>query len=399
MFIGGFYSLDIETMLKTQQTVENADECKEKYGFRLMCDVENNYNQKIYTNNGRTASVYAFNHCREKMKGKKVLLPDYLCLSVISALKAAEAEYDFYHINKDLTIDIDSMEKAITQDTGMIYFIHYFSVPQPKAVTDKIKVLAKTHSLLIMEDITQALFSRDKERMGFGDYIVGSTRKWYPMTDGGIVAVRNGLDGKSLPLMQPYDESVYKELLISSLRTYYDTHPDAMKQLYLDREAEANAGRYKDLTPREMTDESKYIFFGTDTAGLMARRCENYSYLYDRLKSLPEITIASSEQAGNGEYVPFGFTLLAKDRKDRDRMYGYLVDNGIIPEIQWKLPVEYYAPGKAAMELSERNLMIQCDQRYCIRDMAYVCEKVEEYCRTKKRLRPEAESRFSRSRW
>ena len=321
-------------------------------------------------------------------------MPDYLCLSVISALKAAEAEYDFYHINKDLTIDIDSMEKAITQDTGMIYFIHYFSVPQPKAVTDKIKVLAKTHSLLIMEDITQALFSRDKERMGFGDYIVGSTRKWYPMTDGGIVAVRNGLDGKSLPLMQPYDESVYKELLISSLRTYYDTHPDAMKQLYLDREAEANAGRYKDLTPREMTDESKYIFFGTDTAGLMARRCENYSYLYDRLKSLPEITIASSEQAGNGEYV----TLLAKDRKDRDRMYGYLVDNGIIPEIQWKLPVEYYAPGKAAMELSERNLMIQCDQRYCIRDMAYVCEKVEEYCRTKKRLRPEAESRFSRSR-
>lgn len=384
MFIGGFYSLDVETMLKTQQTVKNADECKEKYGFRLMCDVGNNYSQKIYTNNGRTASVFAFNHCREKMKGKRALLPDYLCLSVISALKAAEVEYDFYHINKDLTIDIDSMEKAITQDTGMIYFIHYFSVPQPKAVTDKIKALAKTHSLLIMEDITQALFSRDKERMGFGDYIVGSTRKWYPMTDGGIVAVRNGLDGKSLPLMQPYDESVYKELLISSLRTYYDTHPDAMKQLYLDREAEANAGRYKDLTPREMTDESKYIFFGTDTAGLMVRRCENYNYLYDRLKSLPEITIASSEQAGNGEYVPFGFTLLAKDRKDRDRMYGYLVDNGIIPEIQWKLPVEYYAPGKAAMELSERNLMIQCDQRYCIRDMAYVCEKVEEYCRTKK---------------
>lgn len=384
MFIGGFYSLDVETMLKTQQTVKNADECKEKYGFRLMCDVENNYNQKIYTNNGRTASVYAFNHCREKMKGKKVLLPDYLCLSVISALKAVEAEYDFYHINKDLTIDIDSMEKAITQETGMIYFIHYFSVPQPKAVTDKIKALAKTHSLLIMEDITQALFSRDKERMGFGDYIVGSTRKWYPMTDGGIVAIRDGVDGELLPLTQPYDESVYKELLISSLRAYYDAHPEAMKQLYLDREAEANAGRYKDLTPREMTDESKYIFFGTDTAGLMARRCENYNYLYDRLKSLPEITIASSEQAGNGEYVPFGLTLLAEDREDRDKMYSYLVNNNIIPEIQWKLPIDYYTPGKAAMELSERNLMIQCDQRYCIRDMAYVCEKIEEYCEAKR---------------
>ena len=128
MFIGGFYSLDVETMLKTQQTVKNADECKEKYGFRLMCDVGNNYSQKMYTNNGRTASVFAFNHCREKIKGKRALLPDYLCLSVISALKAAEVEYDFYHINKDLTIDIGSMEQAITQDTGMLYFIHYFSV-------------------------------------------------------------------------------------------------------------------------------------------------------------------------------------------------------------------------------------------------------------------------------
>ncbi len=204
------------------------------------------------------------------------------------------------------------------------------------------------------------------------------------MTDGGIVAIRDGVDGELLPLTQPYDESVYKELLISSLRAYYDAHPEAMKQLYLDREAEANAGRYKDLTPREMTDESKYIFFGTDTAGLMARRCENYNYLYDRLKSLPEITIASSEQAGNGEYVPFGLTLLAEDREDRDKMYSYLVNNNIIPEIQWKLPIDYYTPGKAAMELSERNLMIQCDQRYCIRDMAYVCEKIEEYCEAKR---------------
>ena len=218
---------------------------------------------------------------------------------------------------------------------------------------------------------------------GFGDYIVGSTRKWYPMTDGGIVAIRDGVEGERTTLLGAYDESVYKELLISSLRAYYDSHPQAMKQLYLDREAQANAGRYKDLSPREMTDESKYIFFGTDVARLRERRCENYNYLCDRLGDLDGIEIISGREAGNGEYVPFGFTLLADDLADRDRLYSYLVNCNIIPEIQWKLPLDYYTPGADALELSQRNLMLQCDQRYGLSDMAYVCEKLEAYCRAK----------------
>ena len=383
MFIGGFYSLDTETMLKMQREMPVASECAHKYGFELRCDMENKYKEKVYTNNGRTASVYAFRHCRRRMEGKKVLLPDYLCLSVISAMQAAGVEYGFYHVKRDLTIDLASLEQAMTDEVGMIYFIHYFAVPQPREGTDRIRALAAERSLLVMEDITQCLFSRDRQRMGFGDYIVGSTRKWYPMTDGGIVAIRDGVEGERTTLLGAYDESVYKELLISSLRAYYDSHPQAMKQLYLDREAQANAGRYKDLSPREMTDESKYIFFGTDVARLRERRCENYNYLCDRLGDLDGIEIISGREAGNGEYVPFGFTLLADDLADRDRLYSYLVNCNIIPEIQWKLPLDYYTPGADALELSQRNLMLQCDQRYGLSDMAYVCEKLEAYCRAK----------------
>ena len=46
MFIGGFYSLDTETMLKMQREMPVASECAHKYGFELRCDMENKYKEK-----------------------------------------------------------------------------------------------------------------------------------------------------------------------------------------------------------------------------------------------------------------------------------------------------------------------------------------------------------------
>ena len=74
--------------------------------------------------------------------------------------------------------------------------------------------------------------------------------------------------------------------------------------------------------------------------------------------------------------MPFGLTLLTENR---DRLYHYLVQNNIIPEIQWTLPIDYYTPGNDALNLSQHNLMLQCDQRYGIPEMRYVANVIEEY--------------------
>lgn len=370
------------------------------------------YDHKIYTNNGRTASVYALQHCAERMKNKVVLLPDYLCLSVISAIRWAGLSYDFYRISANLEIDTDSLEAKIKEhgkNAGMIYMIHYFSVPQPPRIVKELCRLAREYGLLIMEDITQALFSRSPQKcsgiesggieasgikaaaeppetgfssMGFGDYIVASTRKWFPMTDGGLCAIRNDTykDGPSLsqlpPLENAYDESVYKELLISALRPVYDDDPQLEKQAYLTYEKEANASRYVNLTPRNMTDASKHIFFDTDTDFLIRRRIENFRCLYDRLKEIPEIKLLSKDIDDADNYVPFGLALLAEDR---DSLYSHLVDSNIIPEIQWILPTDYYEPGQDAKYLSAHNLMLQCDQRYDASDMERVADVIAAY--------------------
>lgn len=365
MLIGGFYSVDGGLLC--------AGPSGEDFDLRLS---EGGYDLKIYTNNGRTASVYAMKHCADRMRHKKVLLPDYLCLSVISAMEWTGIAYDFYRVRADLTVDLADLCEKLTDDVGMIYLIHYFSVPQPEEVVQAVKEMAASRDILIMEDITQALFSKDRQRMGFGDYIVASTRKWFPMTDGGMLAIKEGNYGKLQNLESAYDESVYRELLISVVRMQYEMSPGMDKEPYLLFEKAANASRYQDLTPRRMTEASRTILFNTDLDVLMKKRIENFLYLYEQLTGLEQIEMLSRPLDLGGDYVPFGLTLLAEDR---DGLYRHLVQRNIIPEIQWILPLEYYEPGEDAVYLSEHNLMLQCDQRYDLSQMKYVAEVIREY--------------------
>ena len=405
MLIGGFYSVDGALLARAPvhndftlrldthgQPVQTVPGTQASHDMQDMLNVQSSgrYGNNIYTNNGRTASVYAMKHCAEKMAGKKVLLPDYLCLSVISAIEWAGVSYDFYRVTRNLEIDLADLESRLDDTVGMIYVIDYFTVPHPAETVKALCQLAKSYNLLIMEDITQALFSRtpagaDFRTMGFGHYIVGSTRKWFPMTDGGICAIRNDVFEEkgcdfAYPLAEAYDESVYKELLISVMRPLYAENPEMEKEAYLTYEKRANASRYVDLTPREMTEASRQIFFDTDAETLICRRIENFRYLYDRLRQIPQIAILNKDIGPDGDFVPFGLIILADDREG---LYRHLVQHNIIPEIQWILPTEYYTPGEDAKYMSDHNLMLQCDQRYGIAEMKQIADVIEDYFRQK----------------
>ena len=44
----------------------------------------------------------------------------------------------------------------------------------------------KESGIVVIEDVTLSLFSEDNERgVGFGNYVLGSIRKWLPVPDGG----------------------------------------------------------------------------------------------------------------------------------------------------------------------------------------------------------------------
>jgi len=366
MLIGGMFEVDTDLAQKKPGKID----------FPLRFDTKNEYSRKVYTNNGRTASTYVFEHGINLKKGEKVLIPEYTCISVLNALEAVNAKFDVYKVKPGLVIDIEDLESKIDEKCRVIYLIHYFGFPQPQNVVEKIKLLAKKHNLLILEDLTQAVLTKNEGRIGFADYVIMSTRKWYPVTDGGVVAARDGANFEIVDLPDGYDEAVFRQLAISLKRKNFDIKTSKVQD-YLVLEKQANKARYYDFTPKKMTEMSQNILFLSNHKSSISKRCKNYKYLYKNLQNLPGLKVWGEKLEEEAKNVPFGFMVLVENRT---AFYNFLVNRGIVGEIQWVLPEGYYQPSEYAMYLTKHSLMLQCDQRYGLKEMEQTVKVIREYC-------------------
>ena len=369
MLIGGMFDVDLKLLLANVQSK----------GFSLRCDINNNYTRKIYTNNGRTATVYAFLHGMKLPADAEVLVPEYNCVSIINALESVPIKFSFYKIKKGLIIDTDSLKQTISDKTKVIYIIHYFGIPQPSEVVKEILKIAKEKNLYIVEDLTQTLFSKEDGRIGFGDYLVSSMRKWYPMTDGGIIAAKNNVPFEIVPLKDAYDEAVFTQMYLSLARMYYREGIVEDIDAYIKLEKKANSARYKDFSPRYMTWLSTEILNKSNQEEIIRTRRQNYLYLYEHLKEITGISILENASDKDGKYVPFGFIVIIEDR---ERFRNWLSKHCIVGEIQWILPTQYYTPSIYAQYMSDHSLMIHCDQRYSEKEMSYIVCVIKEYIDT-----------------
>lgn len=369
MLIGGMFDVDVEKALHKAEERE----------FPIRCDENGNYKRKKMTNNGRTATTYALANGPKIPAGKKVLLPEYMCVSVVNSIEAEKIPFEVYKVKEGLEVDLEDLGRKMEElgdSAGAIYLIHYFGFPQSLQVAKKVKELSKKYRVPVIEDLTQSLLSRCSGRMGYGDYLVSSVRKWFPVTDGGIAAARNDVFWEDVPLKDAYDEAVYTQMFLSLARIWYGTKKNLEDRSYLDLEKTANSKRYFDFSPREMTGISKNILAQCDIEEAIGKRRANYSYLYKNLTGIEGLKIFGPKLDTGRDFVPFGFQVLVEDRDD---FYQYLREKRIIGEIQWILPTQYYKPSEYAVYMSEHSLMLQCDQRYGIAEMEYVVSVIKKY--------------------
>ena len=379
MLIGGFQHFDTESALR-----ENTGRV-----FPLPFDSAGDYERQVFTNNGRTATVYLLENCMSLGPDDYVLLPDYLCLSILTALDAGKAAYRFYRVRRDLSIDLCDLDAKLAESKAAggrckaIYLTHFFGTAYSDADTDALTALSKKYGVPIIEDLTQSLLTSPyagHKGIGFGDYLVASTRKWFPNSDGGIVCGRRGAFFPIVELGDPYNEAAYKQLLISLIRDRFDeiaeADPAADLSSYVPFEREANRVRYTDLTVREMTPYSRNVMLNADLTDCAAKRRENYEYLWSLLEDVPGVGILSEPLDPCGGIVPFGLVIMVEER---DKLYDFLAARGIVGEIQWILPVEFYEPGEDAKYLSAHNLMLQVYQGYGKEKLKAVADAIREF--------------------
>jgi len=144
----------------------------------------------LETNFGRIALYIALKAINAT--GKEILVPVFICNSVVDAIVNSGAKPVFIDINpNDFTIDLSDAEKKITKKTKAILFVHYFGYVYPKI--QEIQSFAQKNNLLVIEDCAHSLgaFYKDKPVGSFGDISIFSFTKNITGFGGGAICTNN----------------------------------------------------------------------------------------------------------------------------------------------------------------------------------------------------------------
>ncbi len=295
----------------------------------------------------------------------EILLPSYLCPTILDTLERCGLAYAFYQVNEDLSIDLDDLANKAS-DYRTIYFINYFGFPHPPEVHNYLKGLQKKGTLLI-EDNAQAGFSAHPA----GDFVFNSLRKLVPF-DGGYLDTDleiapyllkyQGRPNRRLPLIRDYRQRLHDYLIdgIGSHKKLVGLYSRADLYYENDIVVEGDSG---ELAQIEQLDWSC----------IRQRRRENYNYLLGLITPIPEIKpifpILQSDM------MPMGLPIYVNG-VSRDAIYEHLGENGIGLFIHWEeLRHDARTNGNAlAVSMAARMLTLTIDQRTSRAQMEYLAE-------------------------
>ena len=138
----------------------------------------------IFFAQGRTAFYYGLLKLNIKNENK-ILIPDYICKSLLTPIIKLNINYDFYSIKDDFTFNLSEIKKkALEKDYLLI--IHYFG--QPKNLNFILK-FCKNNNIKLIEDNAHGYSGKFEGKMlgTFGEIGFSSPRKILNTNTGGVL--------------------------------------------------------------------------------------------------------------------------------------------------------------------------------------------------------------------
>lgn len=162
--------------------------------------------EKIPVTAARYAIAQALNHM-DISPGDEILIPAYHCTVMVAPIIEMDCIPVFYKITPELETDITDVRSKITAKTKAIIAVNYCGFIQNMAAVHR---LCEEEKIILIEDCAHSYFGQKNGVTvgGYGDYILVSARKFFPVTEGGILLIRS--PHKKLPVQQR--QSVLKSL-------------------------------------------------------------------------------------------------------------------------------------------------------------------------------------------
>ena len=123
-------------------------------------------------------------------EGDRVLVPAYHCNAMIEPVVWLGATPVFYRILPDAGVNLDDVARLVRESGANAMLVtHFFGFPQD---IQSIAKFCDGHSISLLEDCAHAFFGEVAGRPlgSFGQCAIASPWKFFPIYDGGCIAVR-----------------------------------------------------------------------------------------------------------------------------------------------------------------------------------------------------------------
>ena len=327
---------------------------------------------------GRAAYYAILNHViSEAGQAVKVLLPSYLCNTMLEPVRRVGLPAVFYKVHYDLSIDIHDLKRLIRTGPSMVVICDYFGFHVPRLVLDDPDV-PLTDDHIVLYDATHSALDPEpwKTAVWKPDVCVMSLRKMLPVVDGAFAIWPSHRSMPEPESPATLSESASLRSVAMLLKASYLHQGQGEKRTYLSmyhRSENLVAQEYQ--RTRGMSALSISMLEHVDLIKARTSRRGNYLRLLEMLSNVEGVRPLFPVLPD--DVYPLGFPVVADCR---DELRTYLAQNKIYCPIHWALPDGIPADEfPESHRLSQRILTIPCDQRYTVSDMTKVGKAVAKF--------------------
>lgn len=295
----------------------------------------------------------------------KILLPSYLCPSIVTTLEHCGLNCEYYQINPDFSIDLDDVTHKIVENQAL-YFINYFGFLHPDEV-QKYFVNLQQKGVFVVEDNAQAGFSDQS----IGNFVFNSMRKFGPFNGGYLIVPYDltpyinkyhGFPNRHLPLIREYREKLANYLYQGSIAYEELDQLYNLGEVYYETDIIVEGDRQEQLQIERL-----------DWEGIKKVRRENYQYLLNSISAIKELSPVFPVLQKN--VMPLGLPVYVSG-VSRDWLFDQLGSAGIGLTIHWDELVKdsRLNENTVAVEMANKILTLVIDQRTSHNQMDYMVQ-------------------------
>ena len=304
---------------------------------------------------GRAALYQILKYLKQEKGVASVLLPDYLCSSILVPVQKLGLEYFFYPIDEQLELEEKCFAELYKKD-AVVLLINYFGLQNLGSQIKAIRSIDE--KAIIIEDDVQAYYEF-KKPLGEVDFKFTSLRKTFAVPDGGLVKTKYNLPKSEI--RNTFGQYKAAAALLKSMR-----EGNFNDQIYLEL-FEKGESLIDDEVECGMSLVAEKLYAFMDEERVKVRRLNNAQYLVEQLKKIGVKSLLPLIE----DHVPL---FIPVTLNNRDAVRKAMFEQEVYCPVHWPLEELTLERGKM---MSEKELSLIIDQRYGRKDMDKIIEIFE----------------------